>query len=64
MTNNFVPGALGRYGRYWSASEYDADGAWFCAFNGGDERADRYVTLKSVTMSCRCLKDLPSNGID
>ncbi|MCB0566204.1 MAG: caspase family protein [Lewinellaceae bacterium] len=50
--------SLGRYGYYWSATRNLGDFAWGYYFNGDDERADRYGDfLKSLALSCRCLRD-------
>ncbi|MCB0616279.1 MAG: hypothetical protein KDC75_23330, partial [Phaeodactylibacter sp.] len=48
---------LGKYGTYWSASELDASLAWVYGLHGDDERVDRPVSIKSMALSCRCLKN-------
>ena len=48
---------LERGGHYWSASENDADNAWYYYFDSYNGELDRSSNLKSNGHSCRCLKD-------
>lgn len=48
---------LGQNAYFWSATDYDAFGAWYRALNSGLLQVQRLIEGKSQGYSCRCLKD-------
>jgi len=50
-------GNVGKYGYWWSFTEYDADFAWFCNLNFYNGFVYRYPNYKEKGFSVRCLRD-------
>ncbi|MCO6490321.1 MAG: fibrobacter succinogenes major paralogous domain-containing protein [Phaeodactylibacter sp.] len=55
---------LGDYGRYWSATESGGSSARFYAFDRNLGKLFRNNIYKGLGLSCRCVQNAPSNGID
>jgi uncharacterized protein (TIGR02145 family) len=47
---------IGVYGSWWSATEYDAGGAWGRGMYSGNENVVEYYYLKSYCLSVRCVQ--------
>lgn len=49
---------LGRYGGYWSATEYVPGYAWYYGFSRNTGELSRYGSSKTVGFSCRCVQNI------
>ncbi len=48
---------LGHFGIWWSATELDADYAWYRTLDYNDADVYRYLYSKAFGLSCRCVRD-------
>ena len=56
---------MGKSGNYWSATEGSpTGGAWEYVFNSDFRQVYLSHVSRLIVLSCRYLKDLPSNGTD
>lgn len=55
--NNGTFGNIGEYGYWWSASEFDADNAWYRDLHYTMSYLSRFNYSKNLGFSVRCLKD-------
>lgn len=57
-------GYIGDTGSYWSGTEADANNAWYYSFRRNNMKLYRASDYKVLGLSCRCVRDAPSQSID
>ena len=59
--NNGTFNNIGNNGNWWSATESEANFAWFRNMGYYDSNVGRYRSYKELGFSVRCLRDLKEN---
>lgn len=57
-------GYIGETGSYWSGTEADANNAWYYSFRRNNRKLYRASDYKVLGLSCRCVRDAPSPGME